>query len=62
MAKACLVILNFDKKEMEENLQDIDNKLAQLRRKVDNLSKPAQKGPRNVKLEEMTYSELVREE
>lgn len=62
MAKACLVILNYDKETIKQDLEDIENKMAQQKRKIDNLNRPLQKDARNVKLEDMSYSELVKEE
>jgi chromosome segregation ATPase len=62
LAKACLVVLNFDKEELGHEIDEVENKISSHRRKIDLLGRPQERVNRNVKLEEMNASELAREE
>ena len=62
LAKACLVVLNFDKEELGHEIDEVENKINSHRRKIDLLGRPQERVNRNVKLEEMNASELAREE
>jgi hypothetical protein len=62
LAKACLVVLNFDRENVTKDIEDLEDKISSHKRKIDFLSKPTQKGPRNVDIEKMSYAEIVREE
>ena len=62
LAKACLVVLNFDKEAIEKDVEDLESKIASHKRKIDSWNKPAQRGAKNLKIEEMAYGDVVREE
>jgi hypothetical protein len=62
LAKACLVVLNFDKEAIEHDIEDLESKIASHKRKIESWGKPAQRGAKNVKIEEMNYGEVMREE
>ena len=62
LAKACLVVLNIDKNNLDKDLEDIENKINHHRKKIDFLNKPTQKSTKINKIEEMNYQELIKEE
>lgn len=50
LAKACLVVLNFDKNNLDKDIDDVENKINQHKKKIDFINKPNPKTTKTNKI------------